>query len=265
MDSQPSRLCNTIKFGHLFVRNFSHGASALVGLVQLPETMKVDDGDIFTAFLCSSGMLLSDQPYMPLDDAMMIHGVTDLMRQPIWPKANVRGGMAVRFIKALPDTREWVIYAVTDQPWMPDDVAGTGDVWLRISPRGMEVIEPLAQTQGEQPGQVLGEPVWPSVNGDAYSLPQVHECTWRPFARYHGHMADWGDGLLTLDQVCTAIRSDPEIADIIPALRPDHAYATYLAHMRRLGYSQPPGPVKAADHARRETVSMDVVAALAAA
>lgn len=261
MNSENSGLCNTIKSGHLFVRHFRDGA-ALVGLVQVPEALRIRDGDTFTAFLCSTGMHLADQSCLSLDDSMLSDSVTGLMQRPIWPKASVPGGMAVRFIKALPDTHEWVVYAVTDQHWLPEEAISAGDVWMQIGPHSMTLMQPLAQTRGKQPGQVLGEPVWPSANGDLYSLPQVHECTWGPFSRYHGHMADWGAGRITIDQVLAAIRSDDEVLAIIPAGRPDHAYAVYLAHMRKLGFNQPPGPVKAADHTRREQVSMDVVAAL---
>lgn len=223
--------------GRLAVRNFSSGASAVVGILHLPPEFIPEEGASYLMYLSDRGVALEpDQVGKPLPAEYAGNSINNTLVGNFWHKTSVPGTLTVRFTSAFPDENGWTVYGAANQVLFPAErYSSTGHVWCNVRAGNVSQIEAPACDTGITAGQLVRDNVvWPNRAGVLYSLPDIDSAWRQPFLDYALVQARYGAGEISRDEMTSLVRADPKLFQVRSGM-PDEQYCKYLALLREAG------------------------------
>lgn len=223
--------------GRLAVRSFSSGASAVVGVLHLPQQFVPQEGASYLMWLSENGIAL--EPHKvgePLPDMYACSGINATLTGNFWHKTNQPGTLTVRFTAAFPEENGWTVYGAANQPLFgPERFSTTGHVWCDVKGGRVDQIDAPIRDTGMTAGQLVRDyVVWPNRQGVLHTLPDI-ESGWRQAYVDHAMLqARFGAGEITRSEMTDLVRADPKLFEI-RSLSVDEHYCKYLARLREAG------------------------------
>lgn len=179
---------------------------------------------------------------------------------------------SIRFAHGFPERNEWIVFGVGNLPLHPEQLVRIfnigaqsaidlikKDFWFDTNDGQIQLIDPPADSSGQQPSQVLESPVWPSSDGQLYSLSDTDPDGIKDFHLIYHLMADCHDGVISKKDLSAILKSGFKHLVNISINKDSLNYLHYLSMLRKHGALVPGGHLTREAYFEKMALSKEII------